>query len=366
MVPVSKSFVRVDGHLLAIDSKVVLLTPPKPIYGVKWVGTSTTALTRTDSAADFADPSPAVNVQTGSSPFDDIYPWSGMVRVTDDIAGELVAIPKFYYKWTKRGYSLGLQISEARFAGSYVSPAHADRGDGSGERDVVYVGRYHCTSTYKSATYSAPKNSITRSSARTAIHSLGSSYWQFDYAMRLTIQMLYLVEFADWDSRAKIGRGCLDMVTTGMTDTMRYHTGTIAESSAKYGATQYRHIEGLWDNAFDWMDGCYYSNDGMSIILNPNNFNDSANGIVIGTPLGGYINEFGIVEASGVQWIYPTAAGKYVEGYVTDEWEFNSSEPCLFSGGYLGNNEDYGLFCVGCTDVLGASNTVGCRLQKLP
>ncbi len=56
------------------------------------------------------------------SPFDNLYPWSGMVRVTDAVAGELVAIPKFWYKWTKSGNSLKLQIADKETDGFHVSP----------------------------------------------------------------------------------------------------------------------------------------------------------------------------------------------------------------------------------------------------
>ena len=79
-----------------------------------------------------------------------------MVRVTDVVAGELVAIPKFWYKWTKSGNSLKLQIADKETDGFHVSPAHADRGDGKGERDIVYIGRYHCnTNNYKRISHAA-------------------------------------------------------------------------------------------------------------------------------------------------------------------------------------------------------------------
>ena len=90
-----------------------------------------------------------------------------------------------------------------------------------------------------------------------------------DYAMRLTIWMLMLVEFADNDFQAKIGYGCGDnsaVGAIGYTDSMTYHTGTTQSARTTYGlGTQYRYIEGLWDNVLDWMDGCYYSSSGMSV-----------------------------------------------------------------------------------------------------
>lgn len=339
------------------------------IYGVVWDGTSTTAWTRTDDAALFTDPVPAVNNGSGSSPFDNLQPWAGMVRVTDEEAGELVAIPKFWYKFTKSGNTLKLQIADGQVDGFYVSPAHADRGDGKGERDIVYVGRYHCDSGYKSTTGVAQQVSITRSTARTNIHNLGTTFWQFDYAMRLTIQMLYLVEFADWNSQTKIGYGCSaseSKVNNGQTDAMQYHTGTTAANRTTYGFTQYRYIEGLWDNVYDWMDGCYYNYSGMNIILNPSKFSDSANGTSIGMPTDGWISAFNVVESGGVQWLCPSGNSGSDSTYIPDSWDFSEANPCLLCGGSYGQSLYRGLFCVSYIRKSGTSVFIGCRLQKLP
>ena len=339
------------------------------IYGVEWDGTSTTVLTRTDASANFTDPVAAVNNGNGSSPFDDKYPWSGMVRVTDSVAGELVSIPKYWYKWTRSGKTMKLQIADYAVDGFYVSPAHADRGDGNGERDVVYVGRYHCASDYKSTTGVAQQTNITRSTARTNIHNLGATIWQFDYAMRLTIQMLYLVEFADWNSQTKIGYGCSasgSKVNNGQTDAMQYHTGTTAANRTTYGFTQYRYIEGLWDNVYDWMDGCYYKSSGMNIILNPSKFSDSANGTSIGTLPRGWISAFNVVESGGVQWLCPSGNSGSDSTYIPDYWDFNASNPCLYCDGYYGQKLSFGLFYVSCNGTSDSSAGIGCRLQKLP
>ena len=339
------------------------------IYGVLWDGTSTTALSRTDDAAGFSDPVPAVSGGSGNSPFDTLLPWSGMVRSTDPQAGELVAIPKYWYKWTKSGSTIKLQIADGPAEGFLVSPAHCDRGDGHGERDVVYVGRYHChTSNWKSQTGGKPKADITRSSARSSIHNLGSTIWQWDWAMDWTIKMLYLVEYADWNSQTKIGYGCGNNSSTenmGQTDGMTYHTGTKQSSRTTYGVgVQYRHIEGLWDNVYDWVDGCYYNSNGLNIILNPNNFSDSSGGTSIGTPSSGYPSALDIKTGLSNQWPLPTAASGSDSTYVPDYWVFNASSPCLFVGGSYSQSLNYGLFCVYYYTVAGAN--IGCRLMKLP
>ena len=340
------------------------------IYGVQWDGTSTTAMSRTDAAAGFTDPVPYVaGASAYSSPFDNLQPWAGMVRVTDSEAGELVAIPKFWYKLTKSGNTLKLQIAPDKVDGFYVSPAHADRGDGKGERDIVYVGRYHSCGTYKSTTGQAPKASITRSTARTNIHNLGTTIWQFDLAMRQTIQMLYLVEFADWNSQTKIGYGCSasgSKANNGQTDAMQYHTGTTAENRTTYGFTQYRYIEGLWDNVCDWTDGCYYSSAGLSIILNPSNFSDTENGTAIGMPSDGYPTVMSVEEVGGVQWMYPTTANGSGQTYIPDYWGFSASFPCLCCGGKYHKFLSHGLFYVEFCRTSDSGGYIGCRIQKLP
>ena len=345
-----------------------LFGPPAKIYGVDFTNMATTSkCTRTDAAANFADPQPAVAGGTGSSPFDNIMPWSGMVRSTDPNAGEVVAIPKFYYKWETDGTkATGLKISMEKKPGFKTSPAHMDRGDGKGERDVVYVGRYHSCSTNKSTTGKKPETNITRSAARTAAHSLGSNVWQFDFATRVTIWMLYLVEFADWNSQLKIGGGGGSniLANVGASDSMQYHTGTMQANRDTYGVgVQYRNIEGLWDNAYDWMDGCYYSADGMSVILNPNNFSDTENGTVIGVPSSGFTSAFAVSDWA----IYPNAKGGSSSNGSCDYWYSGSRFPCLYCGGCYGNpNEYHGLFFVSYNSVSAEDSGVCFRVIVLP
>lgn len=343
------------------------------IYGVVWDGTSTTVWSRTDEAASFVNPTPyRAGATSYGSPFDNLYPWSGMVRVTDAVAGELVAIPKFWYKWTKSGNSLKLQIADKETDGFHVSPAHADRGDGKGERDIVYIGRYHCnTNNYKSQSGVKPKANITRSTARTSIHNLGSNIWQSDIRMRMTIWMLYLVEFADWNSQKTIGKGCGNNSATenmGYTDSMPYHTGTTLASRDSYGlGTQYRYIEGLWDNVYDWGDGCYYNSNGLNIINTPSSFSDNSGGIAVGVPSSGWPSAFTVATVAGLEWvIYPTASGGSETTYSADYWNFNASYPCLCFGGVYSQFGDYGLFFVGYASASDSSAYIGCRLQKLP
>lgn len=373
---------NVSGYATASFTIAVPSTPH--VFGVSWDGSSSSAMTRTDGAANFSDPNPyyAGMSETPSSPFDSIMPWAGIHRVEYEGAGSVVEIPKFWYKWTRNGAAMQLQIANEPTTGFFVSPAHADRGDGSGERDYVYVGRYHCSaSDYKSATGVFPKGSITRATARTAIANLGSKVWQYDFAMWWTINMLYLVEFADWNSQSKIGYGCgnnSSIENTGASDLMPYHTGTMQTGRTVYGVgVQYRYIENLWANVRTFIDGIYFADDtgetgkaSIFCIKNPANFSDSTGGTKTGqrATSGSWIKSYNNPNIAGFEYaLYPNDCGGAQGTYVCDSCGYNSGGVILYGGGYYGNSFAYGLFHLygqNSTSYSGAS--IGCRLMVLP
>ena len=359
------------NYLAPADKDVPVKAQFVTIYGVEWDWTSSgpTKGTRTDAAAGFSDPNPAVNNGNGSSPFDNLMPWAGMVKETRT-GGVMVKEPKYWYKWTKTGKKLKLQIADGPVEGFHVDPVNMDRGDGLGELNFSYIARYHCASgTYKSETNKAQQVSITRSAARTSIHNLGANIWQMDFAQMWYVGMLFLVEFADWNGE-RIGRGCSasgSKENNGKTDAMQYHTGTTAANRDTYGYTQYRNIEGWWDNVYDWMDGCYYNSNGLNVIKNPNQFSDSANGTLVGKPVAGYPSDFTIPTQSGLEWaLFPSAAAGSTTNYVPDYWYFNGSYPCLDRGGSYSQGQNHGPFCVYYGGTSGASVIIGCRLQERP
>ena len=348
------------------------------IYGAEWDGTSSSKWARTDSAAGFTDPSPAVNNGAGSSPFDGIQPWAGMVR-EERAGGSMVKIPKYYYKWTKNGARMKLQISASAFAGSHVSPAHADRGDGKGERSVAYVGRYHCADDFKSRTGEQPKTYMTRAQFREKIHELGQNVWQYDFAMYWTVMMLYLVEFADWNSQKTIGFGCgtkaYNFDNAGATDRMGYHTGTNANARTDRGVVQYRYIEGLWDNVYDFCDGIYFANKSVYCIKSPSKFSDSGGGTRVYSVNGllGTIKAYSIPAANGFEYaLYPSEAinsGSARETYACDEIiEHINLGTVLRIGGSCNDSDRH----VGAFHFMSGGEAslcmteIGSRIQELP
>lgn len=346
------------------------------IFGVLWDGSSSPALTRTDDAASFSDPDPYVadGNHPGSSPFDNIMPWSGMVKepIGTDV---FVKIPKYWFKVTTNGVSRKIQIANYPADGFSVSPAHQDRGDGKGERDYIYVSRYHVSSGYKSISGVKPLVNITRSTARSGCSGRGSGYCQFDMMTLITIWYLYLVEFAHWNSQAKIGYGCGNDSGTqnlGASDSMPYHTGTMKSSRTTYGVgTQYRWIEDLWGNVFDYVDGIYFSSANIYAIKNPANFSDSSGGTLVGTrPTSNYvIKKWKDSTVSGYEWfVYPSLVdvGGSDTTYCCDRIIYNKTNETLYFGGIYFQSDRYGMFFLGDGDASSYSSGISARLMYLP
>ena len=347
------------------------------IYGVSWDRTSNTKLSRTDDAALFVDPVAAIGTGSGSSPFDNIYPWSMITRETID-GNVMVKIPKFWVKVTN-GSALTVQIADKAIEGFHVSPAHKDRGDGKGERDYIYVSRYTLNSSYKSTSGNASITSIFREDARTNIHNLGANYYQYDYLTYLTILYLYLVEYADWNSQNTIGYGYANdnsaQINTGATDSMTYHTGTAGSSRSANAAIQYRYIENLWGNLCQWVDGIYFADSNIYVIENPNNFSDTANGTKLSftrATSDGYISDLGS-DTTNPEYIYPTANNGSKTTYITDyNWYKThggtlNTGVTLNTGGYYSEGSACGVMCLyGTYGATNSSSSIGMRSIYLP
>lgn len=351
------------------------------IYGVSWDLVSN-KLTRTDDAADLEDPIPSVGGTEGSSPFDELMPWSGMKVVDFGEMGSFVEIPKFWYKVEKTATALNIQIADGPADGFHVSPAHMDRGDGKGERDVVYIARYKCAGDMgASVSGKDPAVNLTRAQFRSRT-SIFSGLSITDYAMFWTTRMLMLVEYGVWDMQAAIGAGCgNDMGTepTGATDNMPYHTGTIFSDTGSYGVgVQYRNIEDMWGNVAEFVDGWRIEGDsnGMNVYvtMNPAEFSDTEGGIMVGTipaaANGSYIKSWGVPDAEGYSWaMFPTAVADEEDvaagnDYVADVCVFYG--PALAVGGIYDRSPVCGPFVLAAAVASAYSDSIGARLQIIP
>lgn len=347
--------------------------PPK-IFGVKWTySNSSTALTRLTSSNDSVantdittSPSSAIGSTGGSSPFDNELPWSDMdeynvsggaitykrgnsnfSRANDTV----VKIPKFYYKVVDNSSAStrSFYISPEAADGFTLHPAFSRAGV---EKDAIYVARYTTISGYASKTGSVPLVSITRGAARTGSSGHGSNWCQWDYAAWCAIWLLYLVEYANWDSQSMIGQGYTNNTVSsgqasGGTDSMTYFTGRAAGTDG-WTAVQYRHIENLWGNVYQWVDGINFSDSTMYVCTDPSKFADdtSTNYTNIGTKIAsnGYISKLNYLSAAPYAFAPGEVSGSSTT-YIPDYNHYSTGWVVLYVGGVWNSALDAGLFC---------------------
>ena len=330
------------------------------VFGVCWdTSNSSTALTRLTKTSDpygfvtkdvTTEPVPAVGTGAGSSPFDNFMPWSGMryarlktdgsVIEWDSTSGgyTMVWIPEFYVTAKRNGTKQYFYVSDKPKTGMTKHP-------GSGK----WVGRYVTFGTGEnSATNQAPGVNITRQLARNSSKNVGSKFHLYDFSTYCAIIWLYVVEFADWNCQSKIGRGYVDShnsaIKTGGTDSMTYHTGRAAGTDGST-AVQYRWIENLWGNVFQWVDGFNANGTTAYYCTDPSKYaDDTTTGYTqIGTlPANGWIKDLTVTD-NGL--LIPKTVGGSETTFIPDYANSSSGWHVLYVGGGWNNGSSAGLLC---------------------
>lgn len=355
-------------------SEPVLNLDQEGVYGVEWnCGSSATKLTRFGDSKDFAAPAPATELETaGSSPFDTLMPWAGMKKynIVDGAVGAsedddgfsmtdadtVVYIPEFYYavQWVPYEQKMRWAISMTEKEGFAKHP-------GSGR----YIGRYHTStvsSAYSSKSGYKPQVSMPRATARTNSHKKGDKWWLMDYAVWSAIQILYLVEYADWNSQNVLGTGQDSgaLVASGGTDEAVYHS--LKRSGA---SNQYRWIEDPWSNCYDFVDGIVSASGTFYLNTeNANNGDATANHTSTGKKFSGsgVISRYHFVDK--FPWAFIPRTADAAEGtYVTDYAYGDSNGTYIYYvGGSYSAGASCGLFYINNNNTTNNNGNLGARL----
>ncbi len=216
--------------------------------------------------------------------FDSIYPWSDIITYNyDDVTKKetakygdenfkfdgsngqvLTRIPEFYYKRE--------QVDGVEY--QYISKYPQERFTKS---ETFSIGRYtmsgNATKVY-SRSGNTPLVNTTITNFRTYARKLGDDFGQLDWRYFI-IQMLYLVEFADYDSQEKIGLGFTDIsntssIVSGGCNDLGMKSGTLV-NDGKHSAI-YRGIEDIYGNVWQFVDGINIKDYQAYINYNPNTY----------------------------------------------------------------------------------------------
>lgn len=207
-----------ETRMAAVESKIEELDKTRGhVYGVKRKissNTSTSWERILDSVGKVANATK--NGETVTNDFDSLAPWADIKSCNYDLSTNKIKawygdanfkfdgtngdvftyIPKTYWKiYQEDGYDYVLLADYQKSGFTEVDGFFTGRYNGSVVSDVLH-------------SYSGlvPTTNKTRAQFRTLANALGSNFSQLDWRY-LVLQMLYLVEYADYDSQTKLGKG---------------------------------------------------------------------------------------------------------------------------------------------------------------
>ena len=321
------------------STKLTRLTPSNDPEGLVTETISTEPVS-VDGASD----------SSGYSPFDGNTPWAEMRKrnisgttlgawededgfslSTSDV---MVYLPKVYYLIKKVGAIWYYYIANEQLAGMTLHP-------GGGK----YYGRYFTKSGYVSTT-GGSYLSGTLTNHRTNAMAKGTGWHAGSSPERALVDLLYIIEYADWNSQEVIGHGDTSYSTScGGTDALQYHTGHGTDHS-----TQYRNIENLWGYN-EWLDGILFQSGQAYICTDYTKFASSITSdyITFGTkqtspPQNSFITDFMYDEANSWLMFIANKGGGSNTTYVPD-YTFIQTNSTVFAP-YVGVSVNYsGSYC---------------------
>ena len=208
----------IENRLTDLEEKVSKLIDDAPIYGIQRniADNSDTAWERTDDAVGLVANATHDGTEVRND-FDNIYPWSHMKTVNYDPTEEMITatigdsnfkfdgsngqvmtiIPEFYFKHWDDGIKEHWQISRYALEGFTKVPG-------------FMLGRYVSGRTADNKLISAsglfPEVFRNITAFRTDSRAVGKDFGQVDWRY-FVVQLLYLVEYADYNSQAQLGNG---------------------------------------------------------------------------------------------------------------------------------------------------------------
>lgn len=304
----------------------------------------------------------------------------------------MVKVPKFYYKFTPitlDGANIRegqWEISDVPADGFSLHPAFL-AADGVTELDYFMYGAFDAVGQDSNGTYSTsyntttyklgsvggnaytPTNSFTRSTARTMATNRGTGWYSAGVKQTMAVLMLFAVEYG-FNSQLAVGWGVVSDSAAHKTGQTTGNT-TSGTRDNKTTSVNYRGIENLWGNIWNWIDGLNCNNRTPYVCDTFNFVDDTSTGytqIAFNLPSSNYITAFGY-DANNSWILLPSESsstanidgpiGDYVYSY--SEWRVS-----LLGGSWTGDS-DAGAFSWACGYYSSSSySSVGARLMYIP
>ena len=350
-----------DGKNKKVEANIIksLVRSPK-IYTVrKQISSSSSALERLNDNVGLVanathDGSAVVN------DFDNIYPWSDIISYNYDTKGQritafygdptfdfsgnngqvLTRIPKFWYKiWKDGGY--------------YYYSIADNKVDGYIESQQFSVGRYTVSGSSSgvfSRSGQAPFVNYNITNARTYARNVGDRFGILDYHIFL-ISLLYIVEYADYNSQNKLGKGNINntaALTSGGCDSLGMKSGCLV-NDGKHSVI-YRGTEDIYGNIWQFIDGLNVKDHISYVSYNSSDyavdkFDGSYKQVGYTTSnTNGWVKELGYDNNNPLIGL-ATVVGGSENTYITDNYWQNSGNKIALFGGRWGDGAGCGFWC---------------------
>ena len=320
----------------------------------------------------------------------------------------MVEIPKFYFKYNRSGNANAWNIRTNPAPGYALHPAFVKAGVEVNHR---YIGAYDaCYLEASSGTYKSGLNldaltvdtandklasvsgvypivGVTRATCRSLAANNGTGWHQLDFALWSAIQMLYLVEYADFNTQAKLGAGNTNggYFTSSSDQNDSPHTiagasnalgnastdGTQPSAGAKPGTAymSYRGIENWFGNCWTWADGINVNQTTAGNVHITNDYRDFADNTTSGftqitssfPTSSGFIRD---ILNTGAYFLSSSNSGGSSTTFLTDQ-HFASAAAArvVLGGGEASLGASAGGFCLfSGRDAGGRSRNSGARL----
>ena len=349
-------------------------------YGVEWNSATDTYL-RTGAASGVANStSYAGAIQTQMRrcvlnadgtvkyylhPTDSTKKADGTAAIINGTDGNvMVEIPKFWYKYEHVSGVHKWSISDSNHGPDYeVHPAFIR---GGVEKDYRYYPAYegfNLSGKLISGSGRIPITNQTRAQFRILAAANGAGWSQIDWNLLVAVQLLYLTEYADFNSQAMIGRGN-DVgsdytMTTGGSDSIG-NASSLSTNNDTW--MSYRGIENWYASMFKFIDGVNVQERKYFINSNPATFADDVftgdyvDSGITSVATSGYVNNL----VSSKKGFVASAVAGSDSTYIPDYFSQAAGAVVVLFGGSAGYGLYAGGFCLGADyGASGASGKIG-------
>ena len=282
---------------------------------------------------------------------------------TDTNVNVFTKIPKFWYKrWIDENDYENIQIA------NYAAEGFLESGE-------FAVGRYFfqgSTSAPRSISGLYPLVDTSGNSYRNSAQSMGNYICLLDWQAWGAIQLLYLVEYADYDSQKILGNGICDThvyqgLKSGELNVLGMKSGCLNNNQVH--SVIYRGIEDILGNIYQLVDGININNGQAYVCSDYTKYEfekydgDYIQVGYINSQSNGYITKLGLDENYPLLMLPIECSETNSNIYGGDYYYYTSGSMSYRTGGRFGKGYNCGVFCSSCDKSADSSGSYyGARL----